>query len=80
MAVTKVVKKKFACGGLSSLLHFNFVHDFINYLCASTVTKFNTVKKNSTHGGHSSLLSFNFVHNVINYLCTIVTHAVKFRQ
>src|SRR5437879_4975508 len=26
-------KKNFACGGLSSLLYFNFVYNFINYLC-----------------------------------------------
>jgi len=29
--------KKFAYGELSSLLYFNFVHDFIIYLC-TTVT------------------------------------------
>src|SRR3989442_15289970 len=27
--------KNFACGGLSTFLHFNFVHDSIKYLCAT---------------------------------------------
>src|SRR5437867_4305247 len=70
--VTNVVKN-FACGGLSLLLYFNFVHGFINYLC-TIVT--NAVKK-FTCGGLSLLLYFNFVHGFINYLCTIVTNAVK---
>src|SRR3989442_15951644 len=32
--VTNVVKN-FACGELFSFLYFNFVHDFIHYLCAN---------------------------------------------
>src|SRR5437867_13245620 len=32
--VTNVVKN-FACGGFFSFLYFNFVHDFIHYLCAN---------------------------------------------
>jgi len=30
----KSCKKIFACGELSSIMLFNFFHDFINYLCA----------------------------------------------
>ena len=40
---------------LSSLLYFNFVHDFIS----------NAVKKNFTCGGLSLPLYFNFVHDFI---------------
>ena len=65
--------KKFAYGELSSLLHFNFVHDFINYLCA-TVTNAVT---NFACGELSSLLYFNFAHELIIYLCTTVTIAAK---
>ena len=37
-----ILSKSLACGGLSSFLHFYFVHDFIKYFCA-IVTK--AVKK-----------------------------------
>src|SRR5437867_8609210 len=57
--------QNFATGGLSSLLHFNFVQDFVIYLC----TFVTTAVKNFACGGLSSLLYFNFVHDFIRYLC-----------
>src|SRR3989442_13115114 len=60
----KNCKKIFACGELSSIMLFNFFHDFINYLCAIETELF--VDN-----------SFNFDHDFINYLCTIVTEAVR---
>jgi len=57
--------QNFATGGLSSLLHFNFVQDFVIYLC----TFVTNAVKNFACGGLSSLLYFNFVHDFIRYLC-----------
>src|SRR2546425_4394731 len=70
--VTNVVKK-FACGGLSLLLYFNFVHGFINYLCAIST---NAVKKFAC-GGLSPLLYFNFSQDFVNYLCASHSAAAK---
>ena len=69
----QMLQKNFTCDGLSSLLFFNFLQDFFNYLSA-TVTN---VVNNFDCGGLSLLLYFNFVHGLINYLCTIVTNSVK---
>src|SRR5437867_2693386 len=57
--------QNFATGGLSSLLHFNFVQDFVIYLC----TFVTNAVKNFACCGLSSLLYFNFVHDFIRYLC-----------
>src|SRR3989442_15646020 len=57
--------QNFATGGLSSLLHCNFVQDFVIYLC----TFVTNAVKNFACGGLSLLLYFNFVHDFIRYLC-----------
>ena len=73
-ATVTYVVKHFACGGLSSLLYLNFVHDSVHYLCANC-DKF--CQKNFACGGLSSLLYFNFIHDFINYLYTTVTNVVN---
>ena len=52
----QILSKKFACGGLSPLLYFNFLQDFTDHLY-TTVT--NAVK-NFACSGLSPLLHFNF--------------------
>ena len=66
--------KNFACGGLSSLLYFNFVHDSI-IICVRLWQML--LKKKFACGGLSSLLYFNFVQDFIIYLCTIVKMLLK---
>src|SRR2546425_5593571 len=70
----KSIKKFFACGELSSILLFNFVQNFINYMRA-IATK--SVKKNFACGELSSILLFNFVQNVIDCMGAIATKSVK---
>ena len=57
--------QNFTTGGLSSLLHCNFVQDFVIYL----YTFVTNAVKNFACGGLSSLLYFNFVHDFIRCLC-----------
>src|SRR3989442_1388983 len=63
--------KNVACSGLSSLLYFNVVDDFINFLC-ETVTY---VVKNFARDVLSLLL--NFVQDFINCMFATVTDVVK---
>ena len=71
--LSQIPLKNFACGGLSSLLYFNFVHDSINYLCTIVTNVVNKFRLRRS----LSLLSFNLFHDSINYLHATVTDVVK---
>src|SRR5438876_432279 len=55
-------EKFFACGELSSIMLFNFVHDFINYMCA-IVTK--AVKMSPAASFRRSCSSISFTISLI---------------